>query len=237
MAIDAGNVALGMVCDIMGDVSSAYHLVELDPSVSRSHLYGAWRKLNELKDMAERPHKQENAMDATTANASNTSDASNAVVGKKAPWYSYFDKLGKIFSGDKGIRIRQSANGSDIDFYFDDVDKMNAMSRILGPRAVFGNFVVSHHYHAPNTTVEPATQDDYRILFEGNSNVSRIVKSGNPVVGERTYVVFNPDVVQWYDDNLMDISGNRTTVMEDIAREVFESATRYGASFCTETVR
>jgi hypothetical protein len=177
---------------------------------------------------------QEKPMNNIDANANANAKAK---LVQKSPWQSYFHKLVNLFSGDPGIEVKQSGDGADIHFYFQDEQKMEALNRILGPKAVFGNFVVSHHYHLPNAMVAPAAQEDYKVLFEGNHNVSRVVEGGNPVIGKRTYVVFKPEVVQWFDDNLMDVNGNRSTLMEDIAREVFDQGFQQGASFCTEKVK
>ena len=47
-----------------------------------------------------------------------------------------------------------------------------------------------------------------------------------------TFVEFCKYVVQYYNDNLGDLHGNRTTVMEQIAREVFDDVS--GVYFCTD---
>jgi hypothetical protein len=50
----------------------------------------------------------------------------------------------------------------------------------------------------------------------------------NPI----TYVIFKKEVVQYYDDNLGDAHGNRTTLYEQIANQIFED--REGIYFCTD---
>ena len=50
----------------------------------------------------------------------------------------------------------------------------------------------------------------------------------NPI----TYVVFVNEVVQYYNDNLSDIHGLRSTLYQEIAKDIFE--TRLGVYYCTD---
>ena len=156
-------------------------------------------------------------------------------LGQKSPWQSHFHKLEKLFEGDPQLTVKQDGNHTDIHFYAGDEKKLNALEHVLGEGIDFGNVHVKYFYHIANQLGE-VTSNDYEVLFEGNKNVSRIVKGGNPVIGQQTYIVFAPSVVQWFDDNLLDVAGNRSTVMEDIAREVFTGSGKAATSFCTVKV-
>jgi hypothetical protein len=50
-------------------------------------------------------------------------------------------------------------------------------------------------------------------------------------------VVFVPKVVQYYTDNLGDINGFRTTLYQELAKELFgESELTRGVYFCTDII-
>lgn len=50
----------------------------------------------------------------------------------------------------------------------------------------------------------------------------------NPI----TYIVFKNKVVQFWNDDLSDIYGNRSTLYQDIAKEIFGESS--GIFFCTD---
>ena len=52
---------------------------------------------------------------------------------------------------------------------------------------------------------------------------------------EHTYLLFKPEVIQFFDDDIYDYEGNWTGLAQDIAREVFADETR-GIHFCTASV-
>jgi hypothetical protein len=50
-------------------------------------------------------------------------------------------------------------------------------------------------------------------------------------------VVFVPEVVQYYTDNLGDINGFRTTLYQELAKELFgDSELSRGVYFCTDII-
>jgi hypothetical protein len=48
-------------------------------------------------------------------------------------------------------------------------------------------------------------------------------------------VIFQPEVVQFFDDDISDINGNWTGLAEDIARALF-TEDRSGMNFCTADI-
>lgn len=63
--------------------------------------------------------------------------------------------------------------------------------------------------------------DTIRKAFEGNPLFSDVIEiqmegTSNPF----TYVMFKPEVVQYWDDNIGDPHGNVTTLAQDLAREI-----------------
>ena len=68
--------------------------------------------------------------------------------------------------------------------------------------------------------VDDALSAVYRTAFYGNPIVQEIVDSGPN--DDFCYVVFAPEIIQFFDDNLGDPHGNTTTLASTIADEIFD---------------
>ncbi len=76
-----------------------------------------------------------------------------------------------------------------------------------------------------------------RKAFAGNDAVARIIDgsgSAVPFYDDRIFVLFRPEVVQFFNDNLTDFYGNENTLYHLIAREVFDAGP--SVAFGTELV-
>ena len=71
--------------------------------------------------------------------------------------------------------------------------------------------------------------------FEGNPVVTQVRQVSKGLFKDLAYCVFSKEVVQYPIDNLADINGNRSVLMEDIAREILTDAN--GVYFCTSAGR
>ena len=85
-------------------------------------------------------------------------------------------------------------------------------------------------YDEENAEVDSAAL--FRTLFDGNPIIDSIQTKTDPTGTDWHYVLFKPEVIQFYDDDLNDHNGNWNGLAEDIAREVFEENAR-GVNFCT----
>ena len=88
------------------------------------------------------------------------------------------------------------------------------------------------------TLVLPANEEEelsyvelFRRAFKGNGAVEEIISDVGLLKGWN-YVVFKPEIVQFYDDNLASYYGVKTTLYEDIAREIFDQNSG-NVFFCT----
>ena len=144
------------------------------------------------------------------------------------PWDEYVRKVMSLFAQDEEIHIE--SKDAEMTIYVDNTDKYVALTKLLPETKSFGNVELTINIvPANNESKQP--RDYIRDLFKNNGAVTQIeeVKIGtNPMI----FVEFEKEVVQYYNDNIGDLHGNRTTVMEEIAREVFENLS--GVSFCTD---
>ena len=75
----------------------------------------------------------------------------------------------------------------------------------------------------------------FQKAFEGNPAFSYGDSGNNSITSSFNYVVFAPEVVQFFYDNLGDINGNYSTLYQEIAKDVFGEDE--GLHFCTDRVR
>lgn len=144
------------------------------------------------------------------------------------PWDEYVKKITHLFEQDDDIHICNKDR--ELDIYVDNTDKYEALTHLFPEEKVFGNVSLAIKI-IPANEKEKTTRDYIKNLFKGNCAVTNIedVSVGTNTM---TFIEFEKVIVQYYNDNLADLHGNRTTVMEQIAREVFDNID--GVYFCTD---
>lgn len=153
----------------------------------------------------------------------------------EAPWETFVKKVKALFEGDPDITVHDVYEDDQTDYAFDITvrrhDKFMALDRLLPSIKTFGGVTLGIVlYDEENGEVDVAGL--FKTLFEGNPNVDSIKSRTDPAGVDWDYVLFKPEVVQFYDDDLNDYNGNWNGLAEDIAREVFEENSR-GVNFCT----
>ena len=159
----------------------------------------------------------------------------------EAPWESHKKMLHAMFDRDPDIEVGEVGTSKNPDFqYFVPIevrnhDKFVALTKVLKTSLIFGNVKMEIVlYDVENEFVNPYAQI-YQTLFEGNSIVKDIQTAsditGTPIV----YVRFQPEVIQYFDDNMSDFSGNRSCLAQDIANEIFDN-NQWSLHFCTASL-
>ena len=164
------------------------------------------------------------------------------IIGKTrivAPWYEYAEKVRALFAADGEVRVEFDAAALRLEVRVESQRKAAALERLLPPAAEFGGVTVDVAV-IPGNKVGPLLPDDappadvVDAAFRGNAAVRQIRQVSKGLFRDFVYVVFRKEVVQYPADNLGDVNGNRSTLMEDIARDVLRRAD--GAFFCTSAV-
>lgn len=156
----------------------------------------------------------------------------------EAPWERFHKQVKALFEKDDDIFVSDIYEGSDdseIDYGFDievrDHDKYLALDRLLPAVKTFGLVTLAITlYDDGNDPVDRA--ELFRTLFRSNPICESVVTKTDPADTPWTYVVFKPEVIQFFDDNLGDVNGNWSGLAEDIAPEIFEG-NDVGVFFCT----
>ena len=149
-----------------------------------------------------------------------------------SPWVIFYRKVDALFKKDPDVRVIYDEENRNLNLYVKSPVKAAVLTANLPVSKKFGR-VELHINVIPANGVEVIDDTDFGSLFDGNDALSfaRVVPDivGTPI----QYVVFKKEVVQFYTDDLCDYYGIRSTLYEDIAREVFENLN--GIFFCTDT--
>ena len=149
-----------------------------------------------------------------------------------APWETYARELIALFGQDPDIDIRQGEleeGVMNISIFVRNSDKAAALSKLIPEEKKFGNITVNTQVVPPNENEEDV-DTVLRRAFSGNPVVESIMSPKTPF-GQLSYVLFKKEVVQFYNDQMDDLNGNKSTLYQDIAREILNAPT--GVYFCT----
>ena len=135
-----------------------------------------------------------------------------------------------MFREDPEVKVVYDDISRSLTLYVSNPAKAEALDRVLEHEKVFGSEAVTLVVVPANG--ERSVRDWIRWALNGNGAVSRVVDVEGPLSNPLTYIVFKKEVVQYYNDNLGDLFGNRNTLYQELAGEIFPE--HEGALFCTE---
>lgn len=153
-----------------------------------------------------------------------------------SPWYTFGRKVKALFGGDPDYRIgdvREANDGGadyELDFEVRNHRKFVALDRVFPKVKAFGNVKLRINLFDEENGAEDRV-DLIRKIFDGNPAVSNIADVYDAADARHGYVLFRPEVIQFFNDDLSDLNGNWSGLAQDIAREVFEDLP--GIHFCT----
>jgi hypothetical protein len=163
-------------------------------------------------------------------------------VALEAPWATWCKELKALFDRDDDItvsEIYEPENGLDTDYAVAVMvrkhEKFLALDRLLPRMKMFGNVSLGIDlYDEENKEVDVAGL--FKTLFAGNPILDSVQTSPDPAGVEWSYVVFKPEVIQFFDDDLTDINGNWNGLAEELALDIFGENSR-GVNFCTALIQ
>ena len=151
-----------------------------------------------------------------------------------SPWVNYYREIEALFGKDPDITIEFSNDEKFIKLYITGREKYEALTQLLPTEKVFGNVVLKIEL-IPSNKLELSKVDLFRRAFSGNPIVNDIISIDKEITGSANdfnYIVFAKEVVQYHDDSLNDPHGNRSTLYQEIAKDVFGE--HGGIYFCTD---
>ena len=146
------------------------------------------------------------------------------------PWANYFHELRAFFKEDDSIEVVYDNDEPEIKIFVDGTAKYEALSQLLPTEKDFGDIVLKITLIPANTN--PSRARLIKDALEGNKAFSFMETVQGAMSNPITYVVFKNKVVQYFTDDLGDYYGQRSTLYEDIARELIGG--EEGICFCTD---
>jgi hypothetical protein len=137
-----------------------------------------------------------------------------------------------MFKEDKDIKFEYDDDRKVITLRVNENDKAEALAELLPAQKNFGNVTLEIRV-IPANGVGQKSMDLFRMAFKGNPAISQIT-SVDTLWGTLGFVVFKPKVIQYYNDAMFDLNGVKSTIYEDLAREVFGK--NDGIYYCTEKI-
>lgn len=156
----------------------------------------------------------------------------------KSPWDEFYSKVDCLFKYDHQIKVILDVQNYVLNLYVDDPDKALALYQLMPPEKVFGNIVLEVKV-IPANDIELVDEtmtdaEAFKVLFANNPIITDIVTIDHCIFSGMTYIIFEPDVVQYFKDDISDAYGLRSTLYQELAKEVFGS--HNGIFFCTDKV-
>jgi hypothetical protein len=133
-----------------------------------------------------------------------------------------------MFKEDPQVRVELDEDKYEVKLYVSDVDKAEALSKLLKNSIEFGNITLKVTVIPPNYA-ETDIRALYEKALEGNG---AIVDYLTIDMLDRNYVICKNKVVQYYNDDLSDANQICSTLYQNIAKDVFVE--RAGICFSTE---
>ena len=156
-----------------------------------------------------------------------------STINLSAPWVNYYHELEMLFCGDPEISMEFIEKDYTIRLFVDNERKAAALDQLLMNEVSFGNVILHVVVIHPNR--EKTIGELFEEAFEKNPAMNHVKRKAMPDGQEFQYILFQNRVVQYFNDDLGDPYGNRSTLYQDIAKDVFKE--NAGVFFCTDTRR
>lgn len=162
-------------------------------------------------------------------------------INLEAPWDTFQKKVKALFESDPDIDVLDICEDTDSDAHYcfsievKKHEKFVALDRLLPRVRSFGNVKLRIYIYDMENNEEDPTAELYRTLFNGNPILKDVVTKIDICGVAHDYVRFEPQVIQFFDDDLRDYEGNWSGLAQDIAREVFDSS-NWLTQFCTANI-
>jgi len=160
-----------------------------------------------------------------------------AKVKLSPPWIIYYQKLTAFFKRDKEIHVLYDEEENHIKLYVNNDIKAKALETLLKTEVQFGNVTLTIEIIRPNTRSVSSTADIKNNIinaFDRNDAFDFMAVAEGIFTNPLIYVVFKPEVVQYWTDDLGDYNGLRTTLFQEIAKEIFVEIPN--VCYCTDKI-
>lgn len=139
-----------------------------------------------------------------------------------APWYTYEKKVKAFFAYDDEVTVgdlEKLGNGHYLlTIAVKDPTKAYALEKLVRPDTVFGE---THVFTCVALEGVDGTEKILKAAFKGHLAVSDVAKKLVPG-GKVVYLRFLPEIIQFFDDDISDYSGNYTELIHKVAADIID---------------
>jgi len=167
-----------------------------------------------------------------------------AKINLVAPWDEYYNEMIAFFAEDPDVTILYESEAKNIKVLVQDPAKAEALMYLLNSEVDFGGVTLLITVVPANEVISDIkkcfsnanNEEDYTTLYKRSlidNDLFAYTKTIENMMGfNAVFVVFKKKVVQYYSDNLGDLNGMKSTLAENIARDIF--VPHNGVFFCTD---
>ena len=148
------------------------------------------------------------------------------------PWNTFVRELEQLFKYDSEVHVVYDEDEQEVKLYVDTAGKAQALELLLPKTKEFGNVTLFITVVPANGTIPIKTDNLFQTAFKGNGAFSFVKIVHGVFSNDLIYVVFKNKVVQYFNDDLGDIYGQKSTLYQEIAKNIF--AEMEGVCFCTD---
>lgn len=137
------------------------------------------------------------------------------------PWVGHYNKIAAFFKHDPDVKVIYYNEAQLVKLLVNNGEKAGALDALLPDEVKFGSVTLHIVVVPANGVTISVPRNIYSVAFTGNNAIDDIVTIEGVFNNPLTYIICHKEVVQYYTDDLGDYYGMRSTLYEDIAREIF----------------
>lgn len=164
-----------------------------------------------------------------------------AKINLSSPWVLYYHEVEAFFKADPEVNVVYDEKENILKLFVNNQTKADALMNLMPMQKDFGSVTLTIMVIPSNTnklTFKTFAKTDtiglITAALEGNDFLSSIQETTlftNPI----TYVVFKPQIIQYFTDSLGDINGLCSTLAQEIAKDIFTEID--GVYYCTDKLK
>lgn len=156
-------------------------------------------------------------------------------VAISSPWMTYYKKLVALFNDDPDLEVSWNEDEKSVIIESTNTFKIMALEKLLDTTVTFGNITITVKCLVKNGS-EDSAATLFKTAFSGNPHFSKVIETTVAAIDE-TFVLFKPEVIQFFNDDLTDYYGNWNGLAEDITRDVIKKDFRVNIGTESELVK
>lgn len=137
-----------------------------------------------------------------------------------SPWITYVNQVKCLFADDFDVTCEYNDDKKELILMVSDLNRVDALAKLIPTKKNFGG-VTLHISVIPANKETSSFAELVEKAMDGNPHFSQLIKVPMQDGKSFNYLMFEPEVAQYWNDNLADPNGNVSTTYADLAQDVF----------------